>query len=290
MAPSSSVPPIEGLFDLACRSGVDIRPTLLRVLTDIFVQKRSHSAEEKAQYAELASRLLDHVDDATRQSIASRLSQHPDTPPRIAARLGIAVPPAHKTFEPERNELLESFFAADAYERRLILTNLEQADPSQPPRAALHAPETCRRLEAAALSGKIGEFAAMLEGTLLLPAGVATRITEDPSGEPILIAVKALGMPSEMLQRILLFINPAIGHSVPRIYELAALYHEISVETAESMLAIWRGRAPAPTARNYQPALHPDEPRPARVASSTSRYRLTRRSDAQAARFKSSGR
>lgn len=290
MAASSSVPPIEGLFDLACRSGVDIRPTLLRVLTDIYVQKPAHSAEEKTQYAELASRLLDHVDDATRRSIASRLSGHPDTPPRIAARLGIADAPARKPAEPERNELLESFFAADAYERRLMLTNLERADPSQQPRAALHAPETCRRLEAAALSGKTGEFAAMLESTLLLPHGVATRITDDSSGEPILVAVKALGMPAEMLQRILLFINPAIGHSVPRIYELAALYHEISVETAESMVAIWRGRSTARPRTAYEPALNPDEQRSARVASSTSRYRLTRRSDALAARFKSTGR
>ena len=33
------VSPLDGLVDLACRDGVDIRPTLLRVLTDLYVQK-----------------------------------------------------------------------------------------------------------------------------------------------------------------------------------------------------------------------------------------------------------
>ena len=40
----SAYPPLDGLVDLACRDGVDIRPTLLRVLTDLYVQKPTHSA------------------------------------------------------------------------------------------------------------------------------------------------------------------------------------------------------------------------------------------------------
>jgi uncharacterized protein (DUF2336 family) len=291
MADSTSVPHIDGLFDLACRSGVDIRPTLLRVLTDIFVQKPAHSAEEKAQYAELANRLLDHVDDETRRIITTRLSRHPDTPPAIAARLGITRAVAHAEHKShERNDLLEAFFAADAYERRLILTNLVPARKDHPSRPPLQAPETCRRLEAAALSGKIGDFCAILESALLLPRAVAERITRDPSGEPIVVAARALGMPAELLQRVLLFLNPAVGHSVPRVYELAALYEEINADTAESMIAIWRNRPATPSRSAYQPALQDDPPRSARSVASTSRYRTTRRPDALAARFKSTGR
>ena len=55
-------PKLEGLDSLARRDGVDIRPTLLRVLTDLYVQKPAHSAEEERHYTELALRLIDSVD------------------------------------------------------------------------------------------------------------------------------------------------------------------------------------------------------------------------------------
>ena len=59
MLKSSAYPPLDSLVDLACRDGVDIRPTLLRVLTDLYVQKPAHSADEEAQYIELALGLID---------------------------------------------------------------------------------------------------------------------------------------------------------------------------------------------------------------------------------------
>ena len=59
-------PKLEGLDSLARRDGVDIRPTLLRVLTDLYVQKPAHSSEEERHYTELALRLIDTVDLATR--------------------------------------------------------------------------------------------------------------------------------------------------------------------------------------------------------------------------------
>ena len=40
---SAMFPKLEGLDSLARRDGVDIRPTLIRVLTDLYLQKPSHS-------------------------------------------------------------------------------------------------------------------------------------------------------------------------------------------------------------------------------------------------------
>src|SRR5450756_1909727 len=74
MAKSSAYPPLDSLVDLACRDGVDIRPTLLRVLTDLYVQKPAHSAEEETQYVELARGLIDAVDAATLAIAARRLA------------------------------------------------------------------------------------------------------------------------------------------------------------------------------------------------------------------------
>ncbi|MGB9045593.1 MAG: DUF2336 domain-containing protein, partial [Pseudolabrys sp.] len=53
---------LDSLVDLACRDGVDIRPTLLRVVTDLYVQKPVHGAEEENQFVELALGLIDAVD------------------------------------------------------------------------------------------------------------------------------------------------------------------------------------------------------------------------------------
>ena len=59
-------PGFDGLMTLSRREGVDIRPTLLRVLTDLYVQTTAHTGDEERQFVELTSRLIDQVDDATR--------------------------------------------------------------------------------------------------------------------------------------------------------------------------------------------------------------------------------
>jgi len=132
MAKSSAYPPLDSLVDLACRDGVDIRPTLLRVLTDLYVQKPAHSAEEETQYVELARGLIDAVDAATLAIVAARLSAYPAAPTAILGRLvspsspPAAQPLARTEAKPTaRNDLLELFFAANTEERCLILTNLD---------------------------------------------------------------------------------------------------------------------------------------------------------------------
>ena len=82
-------PGFDGLMTLSRREGVDIRPTLLRVLTDLFVQANNHSAEEERHFIELASRLIDQVDDSTRAAVRARLGIYPGTPAEIRSKLGL---------------------------------------------------------------------------------------------------------------------------------------------------------------------------------------------------------
>src|ERR1700690_4554372 len=124
MAKSSVYPPLDSLVDLACRDGVDIRPTLLRVLTDLYVQKPAHSAEEETQYVELARGLIDAVDAATLAIVAARLSASPAAPAAILGRLVSpsplpAAPPLPQTEanDKARNAPLGLFFAAHTEER-----------------------------------------------------------------------------------------------------------------------------------------------------------------------------
>src|SRR6185295_17986207 len=85
-------PGFDGLMTLSRREGVDIRPTLLRVLTDLYVQTTMHTADEERQFVELTSRLIDEVDDATRAVVRARLSVYPGTPVPIMNQLGLRPP------------------------------------------------------------------------------------------------------------------------------------------------------------------------------------------------------
>ena len=74
------------------RAGPDMRPTLLRVLTELYLQKPTHTADEERHYTELALRLLDAVDPVTRATIAERLARYPSPPMRVIERLAGDLP------------------------------------------------------------------------------------------------------------------------------------------------------------------------------------------------------
>lgn len=280
-------PHLDGLVDLACRDGVDIRPTLLRVLTDLYVQKPSHSAAEEAQYIELALGLIDSVDAPTRAAVVASLAKYPAAPAAILSKLGHA-----EVLPPGTGDLVEQFFAATADDRRAILANLDT--PAAPPRAAAPpAGELIRRLENAALQHNAGEFSRVLERALGISAALAERITRDHGGEPIVVAAKALGMPAAVVQRVLLFLNPAIGQSVERVHDLARLFGDITPEAAARMLAIWRNTAAQSQSqpkRTYEPVHWDDERRSARSAATSTVRRRVSRSDDLPSRGRNSGR
>ncbi len=64
-----------------------------------------------------------------------------------------------------------------------------------------------------------------------------------------------------MLYRILMFVNPAVGHSVERVHALAALYDEMTAPAAESMLAIWQALNDERARAKYRPLTWDDETR-----------------------------
>src|SRR5437773_2429264 len=81
------MPSLEGLDDLARRNGVDVHPTLIRVLTDLYVQKPAHTVEEQNHYTELVLRLLDDVDVGTRAIVARKLAAYRAAPAPVIQRL-----------------------------------------------------------------------------------------------------------------------------------------------------------------------------------------------------------
>ncbi len=241
-APKLPLEPLDSLVDLACRDGVEIRPTLLRVITDLYVQKPSHTPEEEDQYVELALGLIDAVDPLTRGTVTATLSAYAGAPEMVLRKLA-SLPLASPRRGDESDDLIELFFDANTDERRLILTNLDVTADAATLRPMPAASELVRRLEKAALQRNSGEFARVLERALGVSRELATRITRDPFGEPLVVAGKALGMSADMLQRILLCLNPVIGQSVERVFELAGLFEDLNAAAVHRMLTIWRATA-----------------------------------------------
>jgi len=296
---------LEGLIGLD-RRGVDIRPTLLRVLTDQFLQSCTHTPDEVRQYTELALRLLDETDMATRAAVATRLAPHPAAPrpillqlardvllvaepillqapcltqqdfeaiiaergacyadiiarrekPEPLAGAGPETPVGPPPVIPWTNaqELSELFFTADSSERRLILQNLDYVDTPvrSPPTAAR---DDIWRLETAALQHNAEGAIRELERGLGISNALARRMVEDESGEPIVVAAKAMGFPPDVLQRIILFLNARVGQSVNRVYELVDLFHEISADAAVRLVTIFREANPVDEQKSQQDRL-----------------------------------
>jgi len=299
-------PGFDGLMTLSRREGVDIRPTLLRVLTDLYVQARSHSPDEERQFVELTSRLIEQVDDATRAAVRARLAIYPGTPLRTMIQLGLK--PAHPTDHvplaeeipsaaphPERAarepseaelrlasnlsmqpkdaaEISALFFAGSGSERALILHNLDDT----PLKASARIPEQRAKralhiLEMAAFASDAENFALELGEALILPSRIAAQVTSDPGGEPLACAMKALDTPSPIFQRVLLFLNPDFGTSVEKVYRISRLYDRLTERSALVMIAAWRGSSMAVARAKYRPALYDDDRQRARPAPSQTR-------------------
>ena len=300
MSTAPLFPSFDGLMSLSKHEGVDIRPTLLRVLTDLYVQAAKHTEAERRQFSELASRLIDGVDDATRAAIRARLSVCSDTPEAIAEKLGLtssmrgpsrppapihepaAIADSHESsgsnpasprlaMRPaDAAEIDRMFAAAKGLERVRILQNLDSS-PLVPavrpgPRRSARAVET---LEMAAFACDTDSFAFELSSVLLMPLRAAERVVDDPGGEPIACACKALDMPDEVFQRVLLFLKPGLGASVTEVFRLARLYSVLSERASLIMVSVWRGATVAHTQARYSAALYDDERRRARPASTS---------------------
>jgi hypothetical protein len=176
--------------------------------------------------------------------------------------------------------LIELFFTASAEERRLILINLDVVTEPAQQRQAPAAEAVIRRLESTALQRNVPEFVRMLERGLGISRDLATRIVHDAFGEGIVVAAKALGMKADVLQRILLFLNPAIGQSVERVFDLAQLYDDITWSAAERMVAIWRQKGERLRLR-HAPVLWDDERSDARTRATPARHRGLRTAESE---------
>ena len=158
MPHTAPTPNLEGLLQLSRREGVDIRPALLRVLTDLYVQQPTHTREEDQQYMELTLRLLPVVDKPTRTAVASKLASYPSAPAAIIEHLAGDIAhvtkaiPAPTNPEPDSND--EDRADADGSPARAdvmqqLLADAPGGDSGEPIQRAAALGETFLRAKAA---------------------------------------------------------------------------------------------------------------------------------------------
>jgi hypothetical protein len=77
-------PELHGLLAIAREEGLDMKPVLLRVLTDLYVSAPHHSPDEVMQFREIAGQMIPHVDEPTALVVACKLAAYPHTPVELA--------------------------------------------------------------------------------------------------------------------------------------------------------------------------------------------------------------
>jgi hypothetical protein len=143
----------------------------------------------------------------------------------------------------------------------MMLAELEDKDSMWPtPLTATPIGDAAKRLEAAALDHNLADYASELQRALRISPEATRRVVEDNGGESVVVTAKALAIPSDMLVRILLVLNPNVAQSVERVFALVKLSEELTPETALRMVSHWRRPGSAErVASRHRPVLWDDE-------------------------------
>lgn len=80
-------PDVTGLIELSRDPGLDLKPVILRVQTDLFLAAPIHDRAVLSAFASLAGGLIPIVDDETALTVAKKLAPCPETPQSVLAAL-----------------------------------------------------------------------------------------------------------------------------------------------------------------------------------------------------------
>src|SRR5947209_231908 len=314
---------LEGLVALGKDGGLNMKPILLRVITDQFVSRPKHPMADIRQYEELALQLLPQADVASAVIVARHLGPHTEAPPSVIEKLldkgaevaaALFATPARidaaklaeraewgsvaeavaiagrstldartaaglaRRQETEvlcalaankdapldthatsyllqrgrtdrelglvllaRTDLMIDksalFILANSEQRAEMLAAARRADQGRRGKSKRTPQRDLDALADLAAAEKWGLFA--IEFAMRLgcdPRGVQT-IIRDKSGEPLAVALAAIGMAPADAARIFLSSEPAISHSVGRIRMLTRITSDISPHVAQRVMS-----------------------------------------------------
>jgi len=158
---------------------------------------------------------------------------------------------------PVRPETAALFLHADAAERVEILLAEQRMQLGRPPGAPPADAGALDALELAAVARQPARFVAVLAEALECEPELARRIADDVSGEPLAVALTALGAPNEVLVRVLISNDLLAGASYQRIRALARLNNALNRNAAVAVVDALRergGRRPPQRTEAVAPA------------------------------------
>jgi len=125
-------------------------------------------------------------------------------------------------------------------------------------------------LELAAVARKPERFVAILAEALDCDPELARRIVDDASGEPLAVALAALGASNEVLVRVLISNDLSAGASYQRIRALARLNNALNRNAAIAVMAALRGETAAlRRSQSLVDTTAPAQPRAAKARMAT---------------------
>ncbi len=153
------------------------------------------------------------------------------------------------------------FLAADSAQRAAIILAARREDLSPdaaPTRLTADDVAALERVERAVLAPDRDGFDTALAMALRIRLDDVWRLIDDPKGEPLALALAAIGASPELAARVFILSGPAIGHSVMAVRSLTTLVESIPRRTAARLVSAMT-HAAARTAR--QPATAEGEAR-----------------------------
>jgi hypothetical protein len=208
---------LAGLLHLAEKGDVDVRPTLLRILTDLYVQIDRHTDEEECQYTELALRLIDVVDLPARAATAATLAQFPGAPYAVIQRLAhdslmVAAPVLRHSQLLSSNEL--EMIAAECGVGHAAVIAKRERDKATPPASISAPPATPDAMAELALAGH-----GIAPAPIQMPKTLAVQTLESKTSVPKLLAPapKATVSPVKAIVPVMSVVGdaPALAPSMP---------------------------------------------------------------------------
>ena len=132
------------------------------------------------------------------------------------------------------------FLAASSEQRAAIMLAARREDLTPEPRRLRLGPEetaALTRVERAILSPDRDGFDSALAFALRMPLTDVWRLIDDPKGEPLALALSAIGASAELAARVFILSGPAIGHSVMAVRTLTTLVETMPRRTASRLIA-----------------------------------------------------
>ncbi|QIB36310.1 DUF2336 domain-containing protein [Ancylobacter pratisalsi] len=158
------------------------------------------------------------------------------------------------------------YLAASPEDRTFIIARLVTVPPlPMAERVAPAGEEMTEALLEAARNGTPAQVSALVEKALGVTSENAARIVDDPSGQALAVAARALGLSFAVLSRVLFRLHPVAGRSAAEMTRLADMFDSLTAAGAQHLVASWRsGRRAAREKAEDTPSMRSfAQPRPA---------------------------